>query len=551
MGIYVNPSSRGYEMAINSEIYVDKTDLIRYTNSVINTNQRFICVSRPRRFGKTMTADMLAAYYDKEAYSRSLFIGKEIEKYKIEDGDNKIWDINLGKYDVIKIVMTDFIKTGYSVKKGLDLLKKRIIDELNEKYTDVRCNFEDDLAYSMSRFYDGYNNQCVIIIDEWDAVFREKKEDKAGQEEYLDFLRDWLKDRNYVALAYMTGILPIKKYGKHSALNMFQEFSMTEPKVLAPTMGFTDEEVRDICKHSGVNYELFREWYDGYRLSNMVSSDMLEKESVSSEKYREYEIYSPYSVVNALMNKRFANYWNQTETYEALKPYIEWNFDGLQEDIALLMDGRRVKVNVDSYQNDMTSFNGKDDILAMLIHLGYLGYNHEVKEAFIPNKEVKSVFADSTRTGNWGSTFKALKNSQRLLEATISGDEETVATLIEEAHDKAGNRTYNSEAALSYAIQLAYYKAQDEYTLIPELDSGKGYVDLAYIPKNPGRPAIIIELKYEKDVETAMSQIRKRNYPDRLKLYEGNMVLVAINYEKDISEESGTYKHHSCEIKMG
>ena len=272
-------------------------------------------------------------------------------------------------------------------------------------------------------------------------------------------------------------------------------------------------------------------------------------ESVDTRIYREYDIYSPYSVVNAMLSRQFANYWNQTEIYEALQQYIDWNFDGLKEDVAILMEGGRVAVDISGYQNDMTTFHSKDDILTMLIHLGYLGYDSDTKEIFIPNKEVLDVFKSSTKNRDWTITFRALQNSRKLLEATWNCDKETVAELLEAAHDKAGNKTYHSEEGLPYAVQLAYYAAQDYYTVIPELDTGKGYADLAFLPKKPDIPAMLIELKYEKNANTAIDQIHKQKYPDRLELYKGNLILVGINYDRHISNESVEFKHHSCEME--
>ncbi len=548
MGIYLNPGKFSYQMALNSRIFIDKTEMIAYINSIVNTSQRYVCVSRPRRFGKTMAADMLCAYYDREAESRSLFEKCKISKVTGEEFGQQ-WDEYLGRFNVIRLVMTAFINQDRTVQNAIDTMKGRILNELSNAYPDVKYD-EKDFYYSLDMFYRKARTQFVIIIDEWDAIFREYAEDKEGQKRYLDFLRDWLKDKEYIALAYMTGILPIKKYGKHSALNMFTEYSMIQPGPLAPYVGFTSLEVEEKCKEQELNYSGFKSWYDGYRLSTGGSAEMIpEGKRVDGTVYREYEIYSPYSVVNAMLSKQFHNYWNQTETYEALKQYIDWNFDGLKEDVAVLMDGGRVPVDITGYQNDMTTFHSRDDILTMLIHLGYLGYDSERKELFIPNKEVLDVFKTSTKNRDWTVTFRALQNSRKLLEATWKGDGKVVAELLEAAHDKAGNKTYHSEAALSYAVRLAYYAAQDLYTVIPELDTGKGYADLAYIPKNPKDPAMLIELKYEKDADTAISQIRRQHYPERLELYKGNLILVGINYDRTISNESVSFKHHSCEIE--
>ncbi|MBQ9606167.1 MAG: AAA family ATPase, partial [Lachnospiraceae bacterium] len=247
MGTYLNPGKAACEEAVNSEIYGDKTEMIQYLNSVIRTKQKYVSVSRPRRFGKTMAADMICAYYDRESDSRELFEKRKLAKVSsVKNGDNEIaWDGYLGRFDVIRLVMTDFINENRTVSDGLNTLKTRILSELEEKYSEVRYD-TSDLFYSMDQFYRKTNVQFVIVLDEWDVVFRVRKNDKSGQTEYLDFLRDLMKDKPYIALAYMTGILPIKKYGKHSALNMFDEYSMMNPMQMAPYAGFITSEVKEL-----------------------------------------------------------------------------------------------------------------------------------------------------------------------------------------------------------------------------------------------------------------------------------------------------------------
>lgn len=547
MGTYLNPGKTAFEEAVNSEIFIDKTEMIYYLNHVARTEQKYVCVSRPRRFGKSMAARMICAYFDRKADSRALFETCKISKGVYGNVDRK-WDKYLGKFNVVRLVMTDFFNRKRTVDEAIDTIERRILDELAEEYPDTKFD-EKDFYYSIDRFYRKSNTQFVIVIDEWDAIFREYKEDKEGQKKYLDFLRDWLKDKEYIALAYMTGILPIKKYGKHSALNMFDEYSMTQPMRLASYAGFTVEEVKELCNEYEMDYAEISGWYDGYRVSDYVPVN--KRKLYRQGQYEEHRIriYSPLSVVNAMRSGEIGNYWNETENYEALHQYVDWNFDGLKEAVAILMDGGRVPIDVTRYQNDMTSFKSKDDILTMFIHLGYLGYQRETKEVFIPNKEVLDVFKSSTKNRDWTVTFRALRNSQKLLEATWNCDKKVVADLLEAAHDRAGNKTYHSEAGLSYAVQLAYYAAQDLYTVIPELDTGKGYADLAYIPKEPKYPAMLIELKYEKDADTAISQIHRQNYPDRLELYKGNLILIGINYDRTVSNERAEFKHYGCEIE--
>ena len=545
MGMYLNPGYDRYEIAMNSEIFVDKTEMIVFTNSLVNTNQRYLSVSRPRRFGKSMATDMLCAYYGRDD-SRKLF-----EKTRLSKLDG--WDGHLNRFDVIRVIMTDFFKPETEVGSSLDRLKKLILRDIKTEYPNVDFFEPDDLVMSLSDVYYNTKRKFVIIIDEWDCVFRVRKNDKEGHKQYLDFLRDWLKDREYAALAYMTGILPIKKYGIHSALNMFDEFSMLSPMQLAKFTGFTTEEVTDLCYKYGRSFEDIKEWYDGYIVSDIIPPDpgYVKQNANEAPLAKRYQLYSPLSVVKAMITGHIQNYWNRTETYSALADYIDMNIDGLKDSIVFMIEGGRVRIDTSTYQNDMTTFNGRDDVLTLLVHLGYLGYDDQRKEVFIPNREILDEFKASTKTADWSPVFRSLKISNELIEATWACNEQRVAELLEKAHDRAENTTYNSENALSYAIQLAYYAAQRYYTTIQELDTGKGYADIVYLPspKYPDKPALLVELKYNKSVKTALDQIRARNYPQVLEHYKGNILLVCINYDKDIPSDEPDYKHHTCSIE--
>ncbi len=576
MGIYLNPGFDQFEISRKSPIFIDKTEMILFINRLVDTSQRYLAVSRPRRFGKSYAAGMLAAYYGKPE-SRHLFENSRAAKH---EG----WDKYLGCFDVIRLVMTDFMCDGSDVPSVLRKIRCRIMDELAEEYADVRFE-EDDFYYGMLKFYKKTGRKFIIIIDEWDAVFRELKEDTDGQKLYLDFLRSWLKDKEYVALAYMTGILPIKKYGRHSALNMFDEYSMLAPRQLAPYTGFTEAEVRDLCTEYKMPYDEVSDWYDGYKLSRELPVELREAyhsqtvqdapdpngssaeqadsdmrdiysdydyvQEVGAAYSRKISVYNPLSVVKAMINGQIENYWNKTETYEALAEYIRMNLEGLKDAVALMMAGGRVKIDVSGYQNDMTTFHGRDDVLTLLIHLGYLCYDAVTREVFIPNKEIMDEFKTSTRGEEWIDTFQAFRTSQELLTTIWSEDAERTAELMERAHDRASNKTYHDEAALSYGIRYALYAAQKYYTTIQELDSGKGYADIVYLPspKYPDKPALLVELKYNKDVRTAMDQIRSRNYPQALEHYKGNILLVCVNYDKDVPAGEEGYKRHRCLIE--
>ncbi len=542
MGIYLNPGSASFQMALDSEIYVDKTEMIRYVNSVVNTSQKYIAVSRPRRFGKSYAANMLCAYYG-SSESRKLF-----ETCKISGYEN--WDKYLGEFDVIRLVMTEFVKTGVNMEEAIVELSHCVTRDLRREYPDVEYYKPNNLIKSLGDVYAEKGRRFVVIIDEWDSIFRACKDDKESQKKYLDFLRDWLKDRDYIALAYMTGILPIKKYGEHSALNMFFEYSMISPLQLAKYTGFTDDEVKELCVKYNMRYEDVSDWYDGYIVSDTIPVENRKEYRAGDYEAHQISVYSPLSVVRAMSTGIIENYWNRTETYEALAEYINRDFDGMKETVAILMDGGRVKVNVRRYQNDMTTFADRDDVLTLLIHLGYLGYDSKTCEVFIPNKEILDEFKNSTENDKaWTAVFKAIKTSEDLLNAIWNMDEEKIARLMELAHDRTGNKTYNDEAALSYEIQYALYAAQRYYTTIQELDTGKGYADIVYLPspKYSGKPALLVELKYNKDVKTAVDQVMDRNYPQVLEYYAGNILVVGINYDKDVGGEE--FKKHSCRIE--
>ena len=320
MGTYLNPGKAAYQMAVNSEIYIDKTEMIQYINSVVNTQQRFVSVSRPRRFGKTIAANMLCAYYDREADSHKLF-----ESHKVAGTSG--WDEYHGKFDVIYLVMTRFFKSRLTVSEALSNMQKLVIRDLKRTYPDIDLPDDNDLIQTIYDVYSTTGKQAVVIIDEWDAVFRERPNDKEGQEEYLDYLRDLLKDNSYIALAYMTGILPIKKYGQHSALNMFTEYSMMAPRQLAPYTGFTEEEVKALSLKYGMDFEAVSNWYDGYLVSDRIPPEKREEYREGKYEGHRFSIYSPLSVVESMTTGVIKDYWNKTETYEALAEYIRMDYD--------------------------------------------------------------------------------------------------------------------------------------------------------------------------------------------------------------------------------
>ncbi len=520
MGIYLNPENDGFWESIRSEIYVDKTGLIAVTNKYINTEQKYICVSRPRRFGKSMALKMLAAYYSCGCDSRELFAGRKIEK-------QGTFQEHLNQYDVIFLNMQQFL---IEAKKGevTEYLEQEVLEEVLEKHGDAVNRHDVGLAAALRKIYAKTKKKFIFLIDEWDCVMRERQTSEGLQRQYLDFLRNLLKDQVYVALAYMTGILPVKKYGQHSALNMFREYSMTNQKIFEEFTGFTEDEVKELCGRYQMDYTEAGSWYDGYTF----------------KKYK--HVYNPKSVVEAMSSQEFSNYWTSTETYEALKLYMDMDFDGLRGDIVRMMGGGRVRVNTRSFQNDMRNLKTKDDVLTLLIHLGYLAYAPETEKTFIPNKEIAGEFENAMSVSGWPEVMRVLKESEKLLEDTLKGDEESVARGLDRAHTEVASiLTYNDENSLSCVVGLAYYSARRDYRLIRELPAGKGFADIVFLPlPHTKKPALVVELKYDRTADTALEQMKERNYAQALEGYGGEVLLVGINYEKDHKN-----KPHSCVIE--
>lgn len=376
MGIYVNPGNASFKEAINSMIYVDKSALISYTNHVLNTKQKHMCVSRPRRFGKSMAADMLVAYYSSGCDSGRLFEGRKAE---LEDS----FQAHLNRHNVIRIDVQRFLESERDIDTFIDEMERRIVGELVNDFSGCGgFDKESRLKSALDQIFVQTGRGFVFVIDEWDCVFRVAKKYREVQKNYLDFLRGLFKGADYVELAYMTGILPIKKYGEHSAINVFDEYSMIDPAELWEFFGFTEEEVCDLCGERDIDFSELQKWYDGYLLNGN-------------------HIYNPKSVVDVMRRRRFKSYWTGTETYEALKIYIDMDFDGLKETVIRMLSNVSCEIDPSTCQNDMTTFKGKDDVLTLLLHLGYLSFDEKSSKVFIPNREIAMEFMRSVKTGGW------------------------------------------------------------------------------------------------------------------------------------------------------
>lgn len=524
MGMFLNPDNSAFQKTLNSEIYVDKTGLIDCTNRVIDTMQAFICNSRPRRFGKSVTANMLTAYYSKGCDSKEMF-----SDLKISSIDS--FEKHLNKYDVIHFDVQWCMMDADSPDNIVDYLNRNLMKELKTEYPDVFSDFVQTTYGIMARIREATGRKFIVIIDEWDAPIRDTKLGQKVQDEYINFLRGMFKGvepTKFISLAYLTGILPIKKLLSESSLNNFKQYTMLNPGPLAEYVGFTEKEVQTLCRQYDRDFGKVKRWYDGYEMGD-------------------YHVYNPNAVVNLMVDGTYQSYWSQTGTFESIRPYINMDFDGLKTAIIEMISGASVEVDTCSFQNDMVSFSDKDDVLTLLIHLGYLAYDQKKKNAFIPNEEIRQEFISATRKKKWNEMVAFEQRSNQLLDATLDMEAEEVADGIEKIHNEyASAIQYNNENSLSSVLTIAYLSSMQYYFKpVRELPTGRGFADFVYIPKreySSDYPALVIELKWNRDAKTALSQIKERKYPDSLLQYTGEILLVGINYDKKT-------KAHQCLIE--
>ena len=524
MGRFVNPDSSAFQVALNSRIYVDKTGLIEYTNSVLDTTNAYICNSRPRRFGKSYAANMLAAYYSKGADAEQMFSGLRISQAP----DFKK---HLNKYDVIHIDIQWFLANCEDANTVVPFIANSVLDELCALYPEVLSQEPGSLPDALSRVKDRTGQKFVVIIDEWDAIIRDGAITETVQDEYLNFLRGMFKGvepTKYIQLAYLTGILPIKKEKAQSAVNNLDEFTMLQADELAPYIGFTEDEVKALCEQYHRDFDKVKKWYDGYLLNG-------------------YQVYNPKAVVSVMTKGKFRSYWSETGSYEVVVPLICMNYDGLKNAIIEMLSGSAVNVNTATFKNDPARIQNRDDVLTYLIHLGYLGYDEENETAFVPNEEIRQELITAVRSSNWDELIAFQQESRKLLAATLSMDEKQVAAEIDKIHSEYTSAIrYNDENSLSSTITIAYLGAMQYYFKpVRELPTGRGFADFVFIPKPEYKstyPALVVELKWNQDTITALQQIKDKKYPESILDYTGEILLVGINYDK-------TSKEHQCRIE--
>ena len=518
--MYVNVDNASFQMELDDE-YVDKSALISLTNKFINKSRRFICVTRPRRFGKSVTLEMLNAYYSKGCDSRTLFSDLNI-------ASTPDFEKHLNQHDVLFLNMMSFEDNEFNGEKYLDILNQKVVSELKETYPD---RLVKDKSYSLPDAISLLKKRFVFIIDEWDFVFRKYPNNSKLHENFIDLLRALFKGvgERFAELVYMTGILPIARYNTQSALNNFIEYTILNSGDFSQYYGFTENEVKTLCEKYKLDFETTKFWYDGYKVGV-------------------YDLYNPNSIIELAKHGVYKSYWSATAAYDIVKEAINLNFEGLKDDIIKLCSGTSIRIyDIESFNTAEKSFPNKDSIYVYLVHLGYLGYNDEESTIYVPNEETRRELLHSVRDNHWPQYESALKLSEQVVVATENKDTETIANLLAKVHeDKVPVLEYNSESALRYVVLMSYLAAEKDYLApLNEFPTGKGFADIVYLPKKvskKGKPALIIELKKDASAKVALEQIKERDYVSRVKEYTDNMLLIGINYDSKS-------KQHSCIIE--
>jgi hypothetical protein len=531
----------------DTRIFVDKTDFIEKTNTLLKTDGKFLAVTRPRRFGKTVTADMLLAYYSKGYAGQNIFD-------KLEIANKPSFAEHLNKYNVLYIDMNS-IKDRYISYKSdksiyieaiddiVDFLQYIVIRELkeNKEYAEQINNDpligKKSLSSALNVICKYTGEKFIFIMDEWDLIYRDYRKDNTLQEKFIEFLRGLFKSSNgqaCFALAYLTGILPIKKDNSQSGLNVFKEYNMLSPEPYEKYFGFTEDEVAQIVKSHDckVSHQDLKELYKGYKLNGL-------------------DIYNPNSVVSSISDGICQSYWSGTSSNEEVVNLINMNFDGIKNDIIHLIEGSTIQFSCTTFQNDMVSIKTKDDIFSLLVCLGYLGCvddGGDYRLAYVPNKEIRTALSSLVKAQPWFNSMPIIERSQSLFEAITTLDASKAAEIITEIHNSPNVSllTYNREESMVFClISGLMWQTEREYECYRELQSGKGSADLIYVPKrNMHLPILLIEFKYGQTADEAMNQIKEKEYFRRYVDgdYPNDVLLIGINYNPKT-------KDHQCLIE--
>jgi len=497
--------------------FVDKTRLIEEINQLVCEADQFVCITRPRRFGKSINAAMLASYYAKNLDTKDLF-----DKLNISQCES--YEKHLNKHNVVYISLNAGGGKFKSYAEYRDYFEIRLMKDLQDLYPkmDPIFTIAEMFDYAYKKTGEGF----IFIIDEWDYIHTNKLFTSDERANFSEFLTDLLKDKSYVELAYMTGVLPIAKYPSGSSLNMFAQYDALEDLKYGDYFGFTQSEVAYLCsKQDVVSIDELTEWYDGY----------LNRKGD--------HIYNPMSVCKALDNGGCQNYWGNTVPLNEITEFVVHDIDDIRGYILRLAAGEIIEMELFGYNSESPNVITKNTILSLMVIGGFLAYHK--KQIFIPNKEVMKKFETLLLTPEMGNISRVLEKSKDLLKATVNQDADTVAKLIDEAHSiNSSYFEYSNENTLACVISIVYFAAKDTYNIKKEDTTGKGRTDFTFFPLNPMDTAFILELKTSGSVEEALEQIKSRNYKTTLAAYGGKKLAVAIYCDKDAKD-----KKHSVIIE--
>lgn len=515
MSIYLNCDKPliNYNQLYNSKYFVDKSLMIDILNERLETSDKYICITRPRRFGKSSVAHMLGAYYGKAVDSKGLFDNLKISNCKS-------YSENLNCHNVITISFNEFSEIGNTYDDYIKMIRENLIRDIVERYPHIN----PDNYFNVKSMLMDTRDKFIFILDEWDYIFTNNLFEE-NQNNYLEFLRQLLKDQPYVSLAYMTGVLPIKRYSSGSALNMFDEFTMLNDMIFGEYFGFTESEVKKLQhKQLKISLEDIKSWYNGY---------------INEEGK---EIYNPRSVVKALQNGKCKSYWTNTGAMDEVAEYLKYNTLEIREDVVEMVSGKEIDIYIDEeFRAGQKAPKTKKEIYSAMIILGFLAYHDGYLK--IPNQELMKEFEKALNDEEFGEVAEIIDNSRKLLKATLNKDEEAVVKLVHDIHNsEIPILQYNDENSLSCVVTLAYLSARELYRIEREEKTGKGYADFTFHPRRKSDTAIIVELKKNETAEKAIHQIKEKEYVQKFKNKYNKVLAIAICYDFD-------KKEHSCNIE--
>ena len=519
-----------YKTVMNGTYFIDKTEILEELIPALQQEQRFFCITRPRRFGKTVMANMIAAFFTKTD-EKSLF-----ERLHIADYEE--YRKEVGQHDVVYIDFSQMPRACQSYDEYIKRIQDGLVRDIQVAYPELMIDAKMALWDILSFVFDRTGDKFIFVMDEWDAVFHMSFISEQDREDYLLFLKLLLKGNSYVELAYMTGVLPIAKYSDGSELNMFLEYNMATKIRFSEYFGFTDEEVDELYKRylekvkkPQITRESLREWYDGYHTASGK------------------RLYNPRSVVCALTDNQLSNYWVSSGKYDSIFSYVQHNVGQIQNDLTLMFAGEKIPSGIQEYAATTKELKTKEEIYSAMVVYGLLTYEDGM--VFIPNKELADNYAAMMKKEeSLGYVYRLANLSAQMLQATLAGDTETMTRIIQYAHNtEVPILSYNNETELSAIVNLVYLSARDQYRVEREDKAGKGYVDFIFYPVKSEQDCIILELKVDHTPEEAIAQIKEKNYVLRIKgkiaeqgRYTGRILAVGISYDK-------ATKEHACIVE--